>query len=34
MDDVKVQVVQLPFARDKGGVKLGFKAITLRKPTF
>ena len=31
---VKVQVVSLPFNRDQGGVKLGFKGINLNKPNF
>ena len=31
---VKVQAVSLPFNRDQGGVKLGFKGIKLNKPNF
>ena len=30
----KIQVVLLPFRRDLGGVKLGFKGIKLDEPTF
>lgn len=31
---IKVQMVQLPFPREQGGLKLGFKAIRLMNPSF
>lgn len=31
---IKVQIVQLPFPREQGGIKLGFKAIRLVNPSF